>query len=225
MTEPATPPVPPVPPVADPTPPAPPTPPVPPTPPAPTETTDETIARLQAEVKAARAEAGKERITAKQNAADEARAELAKTLGTALGLIEDDAADPAKLLEQVNTSQAAAKQASIELAVFRAASDAKGDPIALLDSRAFLTAVNGVDPSDTAAITAAITAAVAENPRLGVAPGTPTGPAVKHNPLQGGVGAPAGDRSAQIATAEAAGDFKTAIRLKAQQSVVLPTPV
>jgi hypothetical protein len=57
--------------------------------------------------------------------------------------------------------------------VYRAAATAGADPDALLDSRSFAQAVADLDPSDTAGITAAITAAVQANPRYAL---TPQGP-------------------------------------------------
>lgn len=216
VIDPAAPPVDP-PPVADP--PTPPTPPAdPPADPPAGETPDQTIARLEDEVKKARNEAGKSRINAKQTAADEARAELAQTIGKALGLVEDETVDPAKLLEQVTASQAQAHQATVELAVFRAADAAGGDPVALLDSRAFLEKVAEIKPDDSAALTAAITAAVGDNPRLGKA-SAPVQPGMQRNPAQGSSSSPPLGIDAQIAAAEAAGDTRLAIRLKSAQSV------
>lgn len=74
----------------------------------------------------------------------------------------------------VNDSQTAARQAAVQSAVYRAASTAGADPVALLDSQSAMTALAAVDPNDAAAVTAAITAAVTANPRLSA---TPTGPA------------------------------------------------
>lgn len=213
---PAPPPAPPAPPA---TPPAPAPPAATPAPSPPAETPDEKIARLEAEVKSARAEAGKERINAKAAAADEARTELAKEVGKALGLVPEDVVDPAKLTAQVADSQAQAKQAATELAVFRAAEAANGDPIALLDSRTFLATVAEIDPTDTAALAAAITEAVAENPRLGKAAPAAPGAGMKPNPAQGSSASPPLGLDAQIAAAEQAGDFRTAIRLKSAKAV------
>ncbi len=53
----------------------------------------------------------------------------------ALGLVEDEPIDPAKLTESLTTAQAEAKNARVELAIFRAAAAAGGDPAALLDSQ------------------------------------------------------------------------------------------
>lgn len=141
------------------------------------EDTAAQIARLEAELANARKEAGKSRVTAKQRAADEARAELAQQIGKALGIVDDDTPpDPDQLAQQLAAEQARARQTAVELAVYRTAREAGGDPDALLDSRQFAAAVADLDPADTDAITAAITAAVEANPRL-AAQRQPAGPA------------------------------------------------
>ncbi|MFF2922732.1 hypothetical protein ACFVTP_10065 [Streptomyces celluloflavus] len=134
-----------------------------------------TIARLEQQLAAARNEAGKSRVTAKQKAADEARSELAQQIGRALGLVQDDTApDPAALTQQLATEQQRARQTAVELAVYRAAGTAGADPDALLDSRAVAAAIAELDPANTAAVRAAVEAAVAANPKL--AAQRPTGP-------------------------------------------------
>ena len=137
----------------------------------------------KAEIERLRKENGAARTNAKAQAAEEARTELANTIGKALGLVEDETIDPAKLTESLTTSQAEAKQARVELAVFRNAATAGGDPAALLDSSSFLASLAAVDPTDSAAVTAAIQSAVTANPRLGAAPADPRAPAP--NPAQG----------------------------------------
>ncbi|MGJ5826730.1 hypothetical protein [Streptomyces ossamyceticus] len=100
----------------------------------------------------------------------------------------------------ITDSQAAARTAAVQTAVYRAAPAAGADPLALLDSVSFRAAVEAIDPTDAAALTTAITAAVTANPRLGVA--TAQGPA------RGGAefnGPPTGDkRPATLADAIAA---------------------
>lgn len=177
-----------------------------------------TIARLEADLKSARAEAGKSRVTAKQNAADEARAEMAQQIGKALGLVKDDEpADPAKLTAQVTEASAAAKQAKLELAVYRAAQSTDADPSALLDSRTFLEKAATLDPSDAAAIAAAIAEAVTANPRLGRPEQVAQG--MKRNPAQGASASPPLGVNERIAAATAAGDTRLAIRLKAAMAL------
>ena len=178
----------------------------------------------KAEIERLRKENGAARTNAKAQAAEDARKELANTIGKALGIVEDGTeTDPAKLTESLTTSQAEAKQARVELAVFRNAATAGGDPAALLDSSSFLKSLAEVDPADSAAVTAAIQAAVTANPRLGAAPGEPKAPAP--NPAQGtsASGAPVGSLDAQIAEAEKARDFQKVIALKQQRAAELKT--
>ena len=174
----------------------------------------------KAEIERLRKENGSERVNAKAQAAEDARKELAQTIGKALGLVEDEPIDPAKLTESLTTAQTEAKQARVELAVFRAAPAANGDPAALLDSTSFLKSLESVDPSDTAAVQAAITAAVTANPRLGAAT-EPKVPAP--NPAQGAGASGALGLDAQIDAAQKAGDIQLAIALKQQRAAALTT--
>lgn len=109
-------------------------------------------------------------------------------LATALGLKPSDTPpDPAKLAEQVTAEQgkttaaeARATAAERQLAVFKAAPEVEGNALALLDSASFLTSIAEIDPTDTAKLNEAITAAVEKNP-LFKASATPPMP-----PLNGG---------------------------------------
>ena len=182
---------------------------------APVNPWDDPVA-AKAEIERLRKENGSDRVNAKAQAATDARNEFAQTIGKALGLItNDEPADPAALTAQLTAAGADARQAKIELAVFRAAQATDADPSALLDSRAFLVKLADVDPSDTAAITAAVTEAVTANPRLG----KPAVPGMKPNPAQGhSASAPLG-LAEQIAASEKAGDTKATIRLKAAMAL------
>lgn len=195
------------------TPPA--TPPTPPAEPPANEDPAAKITRLEAEVKAARLEAGKSRITAKENAAAEARNDLAQKIGVALGLVKDEPVDPEKLTQQLAEAGAESKQAKVELAVFRAAAGTEADPVALLDSRTFLDSVKNIDPSDAKALGDAIAAAVKTNPRLGQAPT----PGMKPNPAQGGSASPPMGLGEQIAAAQKAGNMREVMRLKSAQAL------
>ena len=170
----------------------------------------------KAEIERLRKENGASRTNAKQQAADEARKELAQTIGKALGLVEDEPVDPNQLTQQLTASQAAAKAAQVELAVFRAAASTDADASALLDSRTFLAKVADIDPGDSAAIAAAIAEAVTANPRLGKAA---TAPGLKPNPAQGRSASPPATVAEQIAAAQAAGDTRQVLRLKAAQAM------
>lgn len=168
----------------------------------------------QAEIERLRRENGAARTNAKAQAAEEAKKELAQTIGKALGFVEDEPIDPAKLTESLTVAQQEAKQAQVALAVYQNAGTV-GDPVALLDSTTFLKSVAGIDPSDTAAVQAAIAAAVAANPRLSAAPADPRTPAP--NPAQGTSAAGAPSLDSQITAAQQSGDVKLAIHLQNQK--------
>ncbi|WP_436702399.1 hypothetical protein [Nocardioides sp. BYT-33-1] len=157
----------------------------------------------KAEIERLRRENGAARTNAKAQAAEDARKELANTIGKALGIIEDGAeTDPAKLTESLTASQAEAKRARVELAVFRNAATAGADPAALLDSASFLAKVANLDPTDTAALTAAIEDAVEANPRLGAASAEPTVRAPAPNPAQGASSTGAAGGTPQLTEAD-----------------------
>ncbi|MFB7908120.1 hypothetical protein ACFC1T_16945 [Kitasatospora sp. NPDC056076] len=140
-----------------------------------------TIARLEKQLADARKDAGAARINAKQQAADDAKAELAQQIGRALGLVKDDTPpDPAKLAEQISTQttrigdlESAIRAKDVELAVHGAAEKHGAKVHALLDSRTFLRAIGDLDPSAksfTADLDAAIKQAVDQNPNLRAQP-------------------------------------------------------
>lgn len=134
------------------------------------------IARLTKELADTRKEVGKERTTAKETAAQEARAALVQDLGKALGLIKDEkAAAPTaeQLTAQIEKATAAHRETATELAVFKGAAAHGADPGALTDSRAFMAQLAKLDPTDdkfTAKVGEAIKQAVTDNPKLATAP-------------------------------------------------------
>ncbi|WP_060888664.1 hypothetical protein [Streptomyces scabiei] len=177
---------PPAPPASPPTP----TPPAPAAPPAPpadpwasfqwdgkVESLPEPVAKV---IREARAEAGKERTTAKENAAKEAREQLLKELGL---LKPDETPDPAKLAAELGDKdtrigglEGTVRSLTVELAAYKAAPKHEANATALLDSRAFMESVAGLDP--TAAdfptkLDDAIKAAVEANQQLRMVPGVP----------------------------------------------------
>ena len=170
----------------------------------------------RAEIERLRKENGAARTNAKAKAADEARSELAQTIGKALGLVEDNetSVDPSELTRQIEAEKSSHRATQVELAVYKAAGVAGGDPVALLDSRSFLGTLDDVDPSDVDGVVAAISAAVEANPRLGVEkPSRLPAP----NPALGSSAGGAPSLGDQIADAEKRGDRATAIALKAQK--------
>jgi hypothetical protein len=150
----------------------------------------------RAEIEKLRKENASARVNAKQTAAEEARAQLTQEFGKILGLVKDDApVTPEHLTEQLTSAQTAAKAAALELAIYKTAATAKADPAALLDSRAFLDKVAGLDPTDSTALAAAISEATTANPRFKVTQAAPVGGA----DFTGGSGAPRTYTREQIA--------------------------
>lgn len=122
-------------------------------------------------------------------------------IAKALGLKGDEPPDPEKLTQQLTQEQQRAREAAVQLAVYRSAATAGGDPDALLDSASFLRGLGNVDPADSEAVATAIKAAVEANPRLG-ANGTRRSP--RPDPTQGRPpGQPLDPRAADLAQIEA----------------------
>jgi hypothetical protein len=96
--------------------------------------------------------------------------ERTQAILAAAGISTDNTPDPVEAAKQAaaerDAATATAAQAARELAIFKAASAAGANPNALLDSNSFTASVKDIDPSDGAAIAAAITAAVQANPTL-----------------------------------------------------------
>jgi hypothetical protein len=174
-----------------------------------------TIARLEKQLADARAEAGKARITAKQNAADEAVKQLTQDIGKALGLIKDDEnADPAELTKKLTKAQQDARTTAVELAIYKGARGAGGDADALLDSRSFTDSLADIDPADGKAITEAIKAAVKDNAKLRAHQGAGRSGA----DISGGSGDQPTSLDKQIEEATKRRDFAAVIRLKRQRA-------
>ncbi|MGW8988714.1 hypothetical protein ACWGRF_02065 [Streptomyces zhihengii] len=218
---------------AAPTPPAPGTPPtptppaVPPTPAPPAGGHGEDINSLpawaQKALTDARAEAGKSRTVAKQNAADQARAELVEQFAQVLGIGTEKPPTADELAAQLRDTTARsdaaeerAAAAAIELHVYRTAARLGADAEALLDSRAFCDAVDDLDPSDPAAfntaVQAAIETALTNNPRLRARPSA--GRSGGDLGGGGGSGDQAHSLDKQIAQAKADGNWREAMRLE-----------
>lgn len=154
-------------PVTDPTPGA-------PTDPAPTDPAEppanpwDDPATAKAEIERLRRENGSERVNAKNVAAEAERQRILKLLApeAETPTVESLSATLQEKDQTITQAQADAAGAKLELAVYKAAPGAKADAAALLDSNSFRAQVADIDPTDTDAITAAITAATTTNPRL-----------------------------------------------------------
>ncbi|WP_061960643.1 hypothetical protein [Demequina flava] len=108
----------------------------------------------------------------KASEAETAQRDAVMALAKAVGLELPEGAetpDPAAMAQQLVDSQTEAKDAHIELEVYRTARDHGGDPARLTDSRTFLAKVADLDPTDedfTTQVTDAAKAAVTANPSL-----------------------------------------------------------
>lgn len=167
-----------------------------------------------------RAESAERRtkLTAAEQAQQDAIRALAKAAGIEIPGDTDAAPDPAQLAQELTTAQQASRQAAVELAVYKTASKHSGDPEALLDSRAFLANVATLDPTAedfTTSVDAAIKAALDANPKLKAARPGPAASGADHS---GGSGEGQHDIDAQIEAATKKGDHALAIRLKRQKA-------
>ncbi|MBP5931833.1 hypothetical protein F3K39_28270 [Streptomyces sp. LBUM 1479] len=141
------------------------------------ESLPEPVAKV---IRDARAEAGKERTTAKENAAKEAREALLKELGLVKA---DETPDPAKLAAEIGDKdtrigslEGSVRSLTVELAAYKAAPKHEANAAALLDSRAFMESVAGLDPTAADFATKlddAIKDAVDTNQQLRMVPGVP----------------------------------------------------
>lgn len=107
----------------------------------------------------ARKDAGDERIAKK----------TLDAIQKALNPDATDKVDPAKLTEQLTTTQAQARSAALELAIYKAAGAAGANADALTDRRSFMDAVNALDPSTedfATKVSEAIAAATTADPTL-----------------------------------------------------------
>jgi hypothetical protein len=179
-------------------------PPAPPAPPAEATSVEELPSWAQKLVRDTRAEAATNRAKAKEHA-DALAALQAKSqqqldgIARALGLKPEEATPEQILAERdaartaSEASAAKAREASVELAVFRAAAAAQVNGNALLDSRSFVATLSGLDPAapDFAQrVNDAITAAVEANPGWKLAASAATPPSAQP---------PAGNQSATTA--------------------------
>lgn len=123
-----------------------------------------------------RKENGKERINAKQQAAQEARTGVLDEIAKALGLKSDEKPTVEALQATVTekddalaTVTAERDQAKLHLAVLRNAKTAGADPDLLLDSHSFTASLADVDLSNTPALIEQMKTWVQDNPKYAAA--------------------------------------------------------
>lgn len=101
-------------------------------------------------------------------------------LAVALGVKKDDTPpDPTALTAEIATEKANARAANLQLAVFKAAPALEANAARLLDSSTFLASIKDIDPTDTEALSKAITTALDTDDVFKAAPaatGTPPFP-------------------------------------------------
>jgi hypothetical protein len=156
-----------------------------------------TVEQLQADVEKWRAMSRKNEAALKTKTdADKAQAALLADVAAKLGIqTTGGTPDPAAITAQLEAAQRDAKTRSTELAVLRAASRLKVDGDALLDSRAFVAQLEGLETTE--AIEAAIKLAVAQTP----------GKYATTQAQTAGTGADDAGTATTTANASSAGDF------------------
>ncbi|GAB3437456.1 hypothetical protein [Actinophytocola sediminis] len=132
----------------------------------------------QKQIKSLRTEAAGNRT--KATTAEQTHQQTLEAIAKALGLKQDEPPDPAKLAEELTNERSSKRSALVELAVYRGAGKHDADPDALADSRAFMSALDKLDPSADDFPTKlgdAIKKAVQDNPKLktGQAPARQSG--------------------------------------------------
>lgn len=108
--------------------------------------------------------------TAAEQAAEQKQRDMVLALAKAAGVeLPGQTPDPEKLAADLTAAQTSARDAAIQLAVYKTAGAVQGNPDALLDSNTFLAKVRTLDPTAAdfgAQVSEAIKAAVAANPSL-----------------------------------------------------------
>lgn len=103
-------------------------------------------------------------------------AETREQLGRALGFIEEPPAGAEEVTARVSELTTSLNDAQRANMVLLAAPDAGARAASLLDSRSFTESIAGLDPTDRAGITAAITQWVTEHPEHRATPAIPPAP-------------------------------------------------
>lgn len=175
-----------------------PTPPAPPAPPAdpPTDPDDGKGGKAAVLADLATERDKRQQLEQKVNDLTTAQQSQMDAIAKALGLKTDDPPDAEKLAAQVAEEQGRARDAQVQLAIYRNAGTAEANADLLVDSSSFRAATKDVDPTDGAAMTTAIKAFVDTNPAFKAAPGTPPTP-----PFPGGPRTPAPSQAGTLGEA------------------------
>lgn len=163
------------PPADPPTPPAPPTAPTPPADP-PTDPDDGKGGKDAILADLAKERDKRQELETKVNDLTTAQQAQMDAIAKALGLKTDEPPDADRLAAQVAEEQGKARDAQVQLAIYRNAGTVEANADLLVDSTSFRTATKDVDPTDATAMTAAIKAFVEANPAFKVTSGSPTPP-------------------------------------------------
>ncbi|MFE4991418.1 hypothetical protein ACFRH4_08710 [Streptomyces mirabilis] len=145
----------------------------------------------RAEAQRLQAEADRWKANSRKNEnGKKANNDLLAKVAEALGLDAGTKPDADQLTQQLTASQSEVRQSKVEAAVLRTAARLGVDGDALLDSRSFLNSLTDVDPSDSAAVEAAVNAVKTrfQNPSTTTADAVPTPPARSGAPINGSPG-------------------------------------
>ena len=136
------------------------------------ETPEQKIARLEATLAGVRDDSAKKRLNAKEQAAADRESEVTNRILQALGLGKDGekVVNADELLAKLTAEQAKNKSLQMREAVRDAVTDAT-EAGRLLKNTDFLSAIEGLEPSDSTGIKKAVTDTLTANPWLKSAPG------------------------------------------------------
>lgn len=115
----------------------------------------------------------RQQLEAQLQQAQQSQQSQLDAIAKALGLKGDEPPDPDKLASQLTSEQTKARDAQVQLAVYRRAAANGANPDALLDSASFLRGLGDLDPGKDDAVDTAIKAAVENNPNLAAQRVTP----------------------------------------------------
>lgn len=154
------------------------------------ETLEQQVARLTRELAAARGEAAKGRVTAKEKAANEREADVVGKVLSALGLNKDGekVQTTDELLANLAGLQKTNRELQMREAVREATAGVKGaDATRLLRDSVFLSEIAEIDPTDSATLKAKVTATLEAAPWLRVE-AVPETPKRSGTDMSGGTG-------------------------------------